>query len=111
MTIDFTQLLVFGILCATLHWFIARSQVMRWFWSRQRGRVDSLLRCPACSGWWLGLGLWCLGVHPLTGHWWAAVLTGALGMWLTPVVESVLLWSLAASAVEKEETDTDPDVT
>lgn len=107
MTIDLSTLLVFGILCASLHWFIARSQVMRWFWSRQHGWIDALLRCPACSGFWLGLNLWCYGVRPLAGRWWSAVLTGALGMWLTPVLEAVMLWALERSALEETQAHTD----
>ena len=101
------QLLVMlGLLTAGMHWLIARSLVMRWFWGSVKpgGILDNLLRCPACSGFWLGLLCWGSGVRPLaTILPWApldAAATGVLGMAITPIFEGAILWGLSVSAVE-----------
>lgn len=108
VTVDLPQLIVFGLLTASMHWLIARSEIARPLWSRASGWFDELLRCPACSGFWLGLGSHLAGLHPIGGGFAANLLTGVLGTILTPVFESVLLWGLANSAIEEEEPT--PDV-
>jgi hypothetical protein len=112
MTLDFSQFVLFGILCASLHWLIARSEIARPLWSRARGVVAKLLACPACSGFWLG------GIIAGTG--WAvpaglyddavrdawsihAAVGALLGVVVTPVVEGLLMWGLERSAVDTSE--------
>ena len=64
------------IVATGIHWLLARSQVFSWFWRLHwvpkgflRETFDSLLRCPACSGWWIGFGLGLGGHQPIrTGH-------------------------------------------
>lgn len=107
MTVDLPQLLVLGLLCASTHWIIARSEIARPLWSRARGWFGELLRCPACSGWWLGLGCVVAGLRPVGHGVVAGLMTGALAAILTPVFESVLLWGLANSAIEDEEPSPD----
>src|SRR3990167_9222418 len=102
MRLNLEHLVLLALLAGPLHWIVARSSITKPFWSRASGLADSLLRCAACSGVWIGLGFSALGVRPVTGplvveHLAAAVL-GAL---LTPVVEAVLLWGIAMSAVEQ----------
>ena len=98
------QFALLGVLSAAVHWLLARSDVMGWFWSRVTGRLDQLLRCPACSGFWIGLGLGAAGLRPVTtGYDFVDALTsGLLALYATPVAEGVLIWGLAASEVEDE---------
>ncbi len=105
MTLDVGQLALLGLLSTALHWLIARSKIAQPLWSRARGWLALLLACPACSGWWLGLGLGTGGVRPVTVSWRIVevVLCGLLAMVLTPVVEAVMLWGLERSAIVAEE--------
>jgi hypothetical protein len=107
LRIQLDMLVVLGILSAALHWFVARSRAMQWFWSRMQGRIGALLACPACSGWWISLGLGLLGVQPVVAPWvWpSAILAGLLGIVLTPVFEALLLWGLAVSAIPQPAPD------
>lgn len=109
MTLDLQQLLLLGLLCASTHWIIARSKVMRWFWSRLRGWRADLLACPACSGFWLGLVTASIGLRPVTlaiaGAPHAAraaeiITAGVLAVFMTPVCQAVMLWGLSMSAIE-----------
>lgn len=106
MTVDLPQLVVLGLLTASTHWLVARSEIARPLWSRARGWFGALLRCPACSGWWLGVWLGIIGLRPvMTARFPATgiVLGGILAAILTPIFESVLLWGLANSAIEEDE--------
>lgn len=103
MTVDLSQLLVLGLLTASAHWLIARSEVARPFWSHARGWFGALLRCPACSGTWLGLGAVLAGLRPVGHGVVAGFVTVMLATILTPVFESVLLWGLERSAIEEDE--------
>lgn len=113
MTIDLSKLFVLGLLSASIHWIIARSMIAKPLWSRTRGFFDELLRCPACSGWWLGSGLGIAGLHPLEFHddrVASVMATAVLATILTPVFESVLLWGLQRSAIAaREEVGAVPD--
>lgn len=99
--IDLSQLFVLGLLTASIHWLLARSRVGEPIWSHVRGTADELLRCPACSGWWLGLLLGIAGLRPFTLWWtWTApMFSGLFGVILTPVFEGALLWGLKTSAI------------
>lgn len=105
MTVALDQLLLFGILTASAHWILARSAIMKPLWSRAPWPLDELLRCPSCSGMWLGAGLSAAGVSPLSGIslWLAVIVGGLLGAFLTPVVQAVMLWGLERTAIEVEE--------
>jgi hypothetical protein len=95
---------VLALSTAAIHWIIARSTIMRWFWDAVwlPTFLDELLACTACSGFWLGLGLGALGLRPFdTGHLWLDVL--AAGGWNVvgmPVVEGVLLWGLDRTRID-----------
>ena len=107
LKIQLDALLTLGMLSAAVHWLVARSTIMQWFWSRMRGSMAKLLACPACSGWWISIGLGWLGIHPVVAPWvWlSAVLAGLLGIVLTPVFEALLLWGLAVSAIPQPAPD------
>lgn len=103
MTIDLPQLFVLGLVCASAHWLIARSHIAEPLWSRARGWLGALLRCPACSGVWLGLGCVVMGIRPVGHGVVAGFVTVMLTAILTPVFEAVMLWGLERSAIEEEE--------
>lgn len=109
MTIDLSQLLLFGIVCAALHWLLARAEITKPLWSRAKGALDRLLRCAGCSGWWLGGFVYALGLHPFarTG-WWNVITAGILGAFVTPVFEGLLMWGLERTAVHDEDEDVNP---
>jgi hypothetical protein len=101
--IQLQQIALFAILCAVIHWFVARSSIMRWFWSRATGWLAELLICPACSGFWIGLLLDVTGISPLgpSQHWGEVLLSGALGLFFTPLAEALLLWGIDKAAVRE----------
>lgn len=103
--IDLSQLLVLGLLSASIHWLIARAHITELFWANAHGWLGRLLRCPACTGWWLGLLLGLAGLRPFTLHyaWTAIVFSGVLATILTPVFEGVMLWGLEVSAIDEPE--------
>lgn len=112
MTIHLEQLFVLGVISTAVHWLIARSDIARPFWSRTSGWFEKLLRCPACSGFWLGSFITWGGVHPfgdalaLGAPWWLWIvksqLAGLAAMVLTPIFEGVMVWGLRTSALAGE---------
>ena len=110
MTFDVGQAAALALMAPAVHWLAARAEITRPLWSRASGRLSKLLACPACSGWWIGLGLGLAGVRPVAGRWWATtVASGLIAVVLTPVVEAVLLWGLERSAIEPPVDPNDPD--
>lgn len=108
MHLNLEHLVLLALLAGPFHWLIARSSITRPFWSRATGLADKLLRCSACSGVWIGLGFSALGGRPVGGHWlFEHIAAGVLGALVTPVVEGVLLWGIAMSAVEPAEPPSD----
>lgn len=104
MVLDIQQLILVGILCAAAHWLVARSAILEPLWSRATGKVDELLRCAGCSGFWLGLAAGAGGARPVItpASWPAAapvLLTGLVAMLVTPVFEAVMLWGLERSSL------------
>lgn len=97
------KLVMLGILCSAAHWLIARASITKFMWSRLRGGpIGSLLECPACSGWWLGmlagglLHLWPVATNNSGAN---VIISALLGAYLTPVFEAVLLWGLDSSRI------------
>lgn len=100
---NWTDFFTLGVFCATFHWILARAQITRFFWelawlppSRFRNFLDSLFRCAGCSGFWLGL----VGAHMSIQPWPTQyiiinyIITGLLGVFVTPIFEAVFLWGL-----------------
>ena len=100
-TINVGNLVLLGVVSASIHWLLARSYIFEWFWGRLRGFVEKLVTCAACSGFWIGIALGLGGVRPIQDvAWWAQIAgAGFFGLWLTPVFEAVLLWGLSESQV------------
>lgn len=101
---DLGQFALLGVTSASLHWLLARSKIAQPLWSRARGWLDALLRCPACSGFWLGLGLGAGGIRPMEfGHGPTLDIAGAgiLAVFACPVAEGILIWGLKMSTVEE----------
>lgn len=97
---NWSAFLTLNILATAIHWTIARSQIMRWFWGSTwlPELLRDLLECPACSGFWIGLGLGLAGLRPLGGPWWwGSLAAGALALFGTPIAEGLLLWGLDRS--------------
>lgn len=110
MTLDLEQLTIFGLLLASIHWLVARAEITRWFWENAPRPLDALLRCPACSGFWLGAALSPV-IHPITWErpWRAIVLNMLLGTFVTPVFEAIMLWGLARTAINEAPDEQEPD--
>lgn len=105
-------LIILGLLCASTHWIFARSKIAEPIWSRARGRLDELLRCAGCSGFWLGLAWGLAGVRPVFADGpriVSGLAAGVLGAILTPIFEACLLWGLEMTAMEREEPSSEGD--
>lgn len=102
MNTNIEKLVFLGVVTAALHWLFARAKITEWFWSRMKGWPAKLLACPACSGFWLGLGAGALGLTPVTTsyRWIDVALSGVLCLWATPIFEGLMLYGLAYSAIE-----------
>lgn len=107
--LNLEHLVLLGVLSAAIHWLVARSLIFSWFWSRVTGWAQDLLSCPACSGFWIGLGLGVLGVRPLHGLGLVDILgAGLFGIYLTPIIEGTLLWGLKRSSMQRAEDSSGP---
>jgi hypothetical protein len=100
---NWSTLTTLAILAAATHWLVARAQITKRFWDAiwLPEFIYDLLSCPACSGFWIGLGLGALGVRPLvTGHLWIDVIVaGIAAMYGVPVAEAVMLWGLERTKI------------
>lgn len=103
MHLEVNALATLGLLAASIHWIIARAKITRGFWGASwlPTWLRNLLACPACSGFWIGLGLGIAGVRPVpyTAIVPAVVCSGLLGVIAVPVVEGVLLWGLSTTKI------------
>jgi hypothetical protein len=92
-----------SVLAAALHWLVARASITKRFWDAiwLPERIDALLKCPACSGFWLGLWLGAEGIRPMvTGYVWVDVpLAGIAAMFGVPVAEGLMLWGLRETKI------------
>lgn len=111
------ELIVFGALCAGTHWIVARSTIMHWFWSRaaRLQTLDTLLRCPACFGWWCGLAWGGLQVYPVNvgSVYLNLVIAGVLGAFFTPIFEAIMLTGLnraTINGIDEDAPDVSPEV-
>lgn len=103
MTFSWSIFATLSILAAAIHWIVGRAEITRPIWDAIWFPVTlhRLLKCPACSGWWLGLGLGLVGVRPMvTGMWWIdTAAAGLCAVFGVPVAEAVMLWGLRGSQV------------
>jgi hypothetical protein len=105
VTIALDQLVVLGLLTASMHWLVARSTIAKPLWSRARGPLAELLKCAGCTGWWLGLGCGFAGLRPIVAHYQVVsiVVAGVLGAILTPIFEGVMVWGLLQSTIDESD--------
>ena len=100
---NWSALVTLWLFATAIHWTVARSTIMRWFWGASwlPSFFRELLECPACSGFWLGCMLTALGLRPLAWHFVPLNMagTGLLTLLGVPIIEAVLLWGLARSAI------------
>lgn len=94
-----------SVLSAAIHWIVARSKIMKWFWGARwlPHFFRDLLACPACSGFWVGLTLGALGIlpiAPLPFRWLEVLTAGVLAVWGTPVAQAIVLWGLDRSRLD-----------
>lgn len=103
ISVRFDVLLIFSVLATALHWTVARAEITAPLWSRAHGWLGALLRCPACSGFWLGLGLYTCRVRPITfeAFGWGPEMAmhGFLGLFVTPILEALFVTTLAIAAI------------
>lgn len=103
------DLVVFGLLTASTHWLVGRSEIAKPLWSRARGWLARLLACAGCSGFWLGLGYGALGLRPVSHGWRGILIAGVLGTILTPIFEALLLWGLVTTAIDEKQLEAVPE--
>jgi len=112
MKFTLNQLVLLGLLSASIHWIMARASITKRFWSlnwwpkrslkclvAKRFFAD-LLACAACSGFWIGIGLGLAGVRPVGSGWTAVLASGLLSVLVTPTFEGALLWGLEKTRIE-----------
>src|SRR5437660_11468689 len=87
----------FLVLVTFAYYLAARAEITRPLWSRYGGALDRLARCPACSGFWLGMALATYVRPPFAGHgtlgeilFWG----GVWGLVCCPVGTTVLITAL-----------------
>lgn len=108
----------FGIVCTTLYYLLARAEITKPIWSRYRGWLDRLARCPACSGFWIG---WLVGgcLPYIVGvPWQGGVLRagcftvgcGLAGLFTTAIGMALLKAALLYGAVPPDEAPPPPEV-
>lgn len=49
------------MLTTAAYYLLARAEITRFLWSRYSPRVDRFMACAACTGFWYGLVVSCLG--------------------------------------------------
>jgi hypothetical protein len=112
MKFDANQLVLLGLLAASIHWLVARASITKPFWDFRWWpakhplgitiglSLSMLLACAACSGFWIGLGLGFAGVRPIGEGWLSVLASSFAGILLTPVFEGALLWGLERTRID-----------
>jgi hypothetical protein len=59
-------LALYPLICVAIFYLGSQALIMEWLWSRYPPRLDAFMSCPACTGFWLGLGCGALG-------WWLQI--------------------------------------
>jgi hypothetical protein len=103
------DLLLFALLCTGAYYLLARAEITRWLWQPLDGMrgIGPLLRCPACTGAWLGAGAsFIVPVVGHTDHWWLACTASVvehalLGMVCTAIGWGAMKWGLNVGAVSE----------
>lgn len=103
------DVVIFALLCTACYYLLARAEITRWFWQPldEVRFIGPLLRCPACTGFYLGAVLgWY--VHPvsMSMRWFApvefTVQCALLGMVCTAIGWGCMKWGLDRGAVASD---------
>lgn len=91
-----TALVIYPLVCCALFYLGAQAKITYWLWERYPPRLDAFMSCPACTGFWYGLGCAALG-------WWQnwSFLSLDGRHWLTPLIVAVcsIVWTPIVVAV------------
>lgn len=90
------RLLELGIFLAALQYLLGEASIFDRPRNALPAILQQLLRCPACCGFWLGLGAGWLGVTPWLGRW-GIPLTGLAAIAIVPTVRGLMALGWAAS--------------
>lgn len=89
-------LLLYPLLTAACYYLLAQATLTSFIWSRYPTRLDSFMSCPACTGFWYGLGCGLLGwwqdiafLGLPTNHWLTVLLIGLSSIVWTPLVSNL----------------------
>lgn len=113
-----TIAILYGTLTAFAYYIGARAKITEWLWSRYPAWLDYWMVCPACIGFWYGLGCGFLGAYydwPLFGldpdHWLTVLIAGAIGTVWTPIIAyaHTKAWTELSVTVEPVETPANPN--
>lgn len=117
-------LVLFVLVTTALYYLFGRAQITQWLWSRYPPFLDSLARCPACSGWWLGLLVGVVAAAadqrflglpwdrvPLVGVWSSVPAIGLCSMVWTAVGFAYMQHALTSTAIEDEVPEDEQDPT
>ena len=112
-----TTALLYVTLSTALYYLAARAKVTEWLWSRYPPWLESFLLCPACVGYWIGIGLAAtIGYHydlsflgldgrgPL-----AVIVAGLCCMIWTPILAVHMVRSWMDLSETEAETNSDTD--
>lgn len=85
------SIFVLPLVTAALFYLGARAQITSFLWSRYPARLDALMSCAACSGFWYGLAGGAIGYAfdvSFIGSTspWAVLIAGAMSIVWTPIV-------------------------
>lgn len=114
-------LVLFVLVTTALYYLFARAQITSWLWTRYPPFLDRLAKCPACSGWWLGLVVGIIAAAaeqrflglswdrvPLVGVWSSVPVIGLCSMVWTALGFAYMQEALVATSLDGDGDDPEP---
>ena len=102
-----TGIVLFPLLTTAVFYLLVQANLTAFLWNRYPAKLDLFMSCPACTGFWYGLGCgflgrWLdiafLGLDPQ--HWLTPVLIGLGSIVWTPLVSNLhtraMTWGMPA---------------
>lgn len=89
-------IVLYPLLCTAAFYLLAQAKLTHFLWERYPPALDEFMSCPACTGFWYGLGCgflgwWLeidfLGLDPR--HWTTLVLVGLCSITWTPLLSNL----------------------
>ena len=91
-----TGITIYPLLTTAAFYLLAQAHLTSFLWSRYPPTLDKFMGCPACTGFWYGLGCGALGrwldiafLGLDTQHWLTPVLIGLCSIIWTPLVSNL----------------------